>query len=276
MYGRVLGTILAESQGVHPSDRWRDPNANLQTYPLLTSVFRQGPELYINAMRDTLGDFSQTNFRNSYIIQKQRQIWLKLNTFLLQAGVAGHSQSCLRITRVLDRKTRNSQQDTINIHILCYYSVQNVEQKDTLTHTHTKCAKYINLCIKKHTQNHTIKKTVYIWSRGRCNTPMDTFGNEKKTRMWPPDGKSRGVSFEARKHRERTRIFRAQLLTLLTGGEKMIVMRFRPNFLKVHKCEKQDSGILSTSYNLLVLDMFLLSSSFTSGWVICMAKWIDN
>ena len=81
VYGRVLGTILAESQGVHPSDRWRDPNANLQTYPLLISVFRQGPELYINAMRDMLGDFSQTNFRNSYIIQKQRQIWLKLDTF---------------------------------------------------------------------------------------------------------------------------------------------------------------------------------------------------
>ena len=277
MYGRVLGTILAESQGVHPSDRWRDPNANLQTYPLLTSVFRQGPELYINAMRDTLGDFSQTNFRNSYIIQKQRQIWLKLNTFLLQAGVAGHSQSCLRITRVLDRKTRNSQQDTINIHILCYYSVQNIEQKDTLIHTHTKCAKYINLCIKKNKQNHTIKKTVQHMKRGRCGPHLWTLLAMKKTRMWlTVTGKSRGVSCEASWHRERTRIFRAQLLTLLIGGEKMIVMRFRPNFLKVHKCEKQDSGILSNSCNLLVLDMFLLSSSFTSGWVICMAKWIDN
>lgn len=292
MYGRVLGTILAESQGVHPSDRWRDPNANLQTYPLLTSVFRQGPELYINAMRDTLGDFSQTNFRNSYIIQKQRQIWLKLNTFLLQAGVAGHSQSCLRITRVLDRKTRNSQQDTINIHILCYYSVQNIEQKDTLIHTHTKNAK-IQILFTKNKQNHTIKKTCVHMKRGRCNTPMDThifhltetlrqnfclpwnFWQWKKNTNVTVTGNPGSVSFEASWHRERTRIFRVQLLTLLIGGEKMIVMRFRPNFLKVHKCEKQDSGILSTSYNLLVLDMFLLSSSFTSGWVIYMAKWIE-
>lgn len=129
-------------------------------------------------MRDTLGDFSQTNFRNSYIIQKQRQIWLKLNTFLLQAGVAGHSQSCLRITRVLDRKTRNSQQDTINIHILCYYSVQNTEQKDTLTHTHTKNAKYMFIH-QKQRESHNKKNCVHM-KRGRCNTPMDTFGNEKK------------------------------------------------------------------------------------------------
>ena len=128
------------------------------------------------------------------------------------------------------------------------------------------------LCIKNK-QNHTIKKTVYIWNGGDAtHCCPGTFG--KKTPMWPPDGKSRGVSCEARKHREGTRIFRVQLLTLLIGGEKMIVMRFRPNFLKVHKCEKQDSGILSNSYNLLVLDMFLLSSSFTSGWVIYMAKWL--